>query len=221
VQRIRLQKDESSLLRTYIYEWNQFFDQARYLPMPFQAIEGSLYRLCSFQQFQNLQEVTPTTQHLDHHSIIRGRQRLAPTAPSDELDLQSGININAEHARLLVQARLRDNTGQAAQRRNESRFGGAQRRELRRAARRRRARLVRLVLRICITRSLVYLSARGADGLDDYRNYFERAYIDATRDFYASRTSQLLADSGRARVLHSSAAPRRSSLHAVRRREAA
>lgn len=37
-----MHSDDSSLLKAYIAEWTQFFDQSRYLPEPFGPLEKAL-----------------------------------------------------------------------------------------------------------------------------------------------------------------------------------
>lgn len=42
IQRVMQHQDDSALLRSYRYEWERFFAQCNYLPLPFQTLETAM-----------------------------------------------------------------------------------------------------------------------------------------------------------------------------------
>ncbi|CAG0886196.1 unnamed protein product [Cyprideis torosa] len=157
-KRVLSHYDDQALLRAYIHEWNSFFAQCMYLPLPFNSLEPG-----------------------SNKSIPVPGHRRNTSSSVNEVQGTSVGNLMLETWNASIFANVKERLQTAAMKILHAERTGEP---------------FDSQLVIGVRESYVNLCSDPCDKLKIYSENFEKAYIDATREFYASKAPTMLAEIG-------------------------
>lgn len=174
-ERVLSHQEEQALLKAYIAEWRKFFTQCGYLPMPFGQLETALQgkTTTSVQRGKLAEDSVVRKLMLDSWNQVALKGLLLT---SRLLNLPSFILFSQS-----IFSNIKDRLqGSAMKLVHNERNGEA----------------FDSQLVIGVRESYVNLCSNSEDKLQIYRDNFEKAYIDATEQFYSAKAPDFLSANG-------------------------